>query len=224
MRPYYEHAGITIFNCDCREILPHLDPVDLVLTDPPYALGGSKPEYRVTASVAIGLDHASRRVKRKGTMAVFTTTSGRGIEYVLGAVNPTLPFNRLLVWHKRFVNSAVAGPWRWDLVSILLFGRGTWGRPQWSSMVESEASTENGHEDTGHPAQVPENVAEWLWLPFEEEVETVLDPFLGVGSLLYPARLSGKRVIGCEIEERYCEIAARRLAQEILPFGEGGGS
>lgn len=217
--PYYERNGITIYHGDCREVIPSLPTVDLVLTDPPYAAGAQRREWRVTASVAIGLDAAARRVRKGGAMLVFTTTSGRGIDFTLGCVGTVLPFNRLLIWHKRFVRSRVAGPWRWDAVSILAFGRASFGRPEHSSVFSTPApASKRLLGDSGHPAELPPSVADWLYGPLATDETVVLDPFLGVGSLLEPAARLGRRAIGIEIEERYCEIAARRLSQDVLPL------
>jgi DNA modification methylase len=132
----------------------------------------------------------------------------------LGAVGGSLPFNRLLVWHKGFVRSRVAGPWRWDLVSILAFGRASFGRPEFSSLVQTNGDAARGPQDSGHPAEVPLGVARWLYTPFGAEV--VLDPFMGSGSLILPAAQAGRKAIGIEIEERYCDQAARRLRQEVF--------
>jgi hypothetical protein len=146
MKPYYEQGNVTIYHGDCRDVLPSVGKVDLVLTDPPYALRGGRNEYRVTASVAVGLSLAARAVKKKGAMLCMTTASGRGIDFTIGAVGKTLPLNRLLVWHKPG-KSRVAGPWQWDLISVLAFGRACFGEavesslytdPEWGQEIESE--------------------------------------------------------------------------------------
>lgn len=214
MKPYYEHAGITIYHGDCRDILPTLPKVSLVLTDPPYALGSTRNEWNATAAVGIGLYEAAKRITKGGALLAFTTSSGRGIEYTLGAVGKTLPFNRLLVWHKALTTSKAAGPWKWDVVTILAFGRATWGIADRSGIL----STTEPKKNREHPAQVPRDVAEWLFGPFESIQGPTVDPFMGIGRLLGPAVSRGKAVIGIEIEERYCEIAAKRLAQEVLPL------
>ncbi len=211
MKPYYEHGGITIYHGDCREILPTLPRVSLVLTDPPYALGSTRNEWNATAAVGIGLHEAAKLVAKGGALLAFTTSSGRGIEYTLGAVGKTLPFNRLLVWRKALSTSKAAGPWQWDLVSILAFGRATFGLTDRSSLIES-AEPRKGRE---HPSQVPADVAEWLFRPFFHSSGIVLDPFLRSGRLLVPAVNAGRTVVGIEIEERYCELAAKRLSQEV---------
>jgi DNA modification methylase len=214
VQPYYSDAAVTIYHGDCRDVLPQLPEVPLVLTDPPYAIGGARAEWKVTASVGTGIHLAAQKVSKGGAMLCFTTTSGRGMEFTMGAVGNVLPFNRLLIWHKRFVRSRVAGPWRWDLVAIMAFGRASFGRPEHSSLCTSAGDAHRPADDTGHPAEVPVGVADWLYSPFDADV--VLDPFMGSGSLLLPAYRAGKRAIGIEAEERYCELAANRLDQLIL--------
>lgn len=212
MKPYYEQGSVTLYHADCREVLPDLAPVDYCVTDPPYAIGSGKSEWRITASVGTGIHAAARLVKKGGAMLCFSAASGRGMEYTLGAVGPALAFNRLLVWHKSFVRSRVAGPWRWDVVAIMAFGRASFGRPEHSSVCTTQGPASRALlGDTGHPAEVPAVVAEWLWAPLDAEHAVLLDPFMGSGSLLLPAARAGRAVIGVEQEERYCEIAARRL-------------
>jgi site-specific DNA-methyltransferase (adenine-specific) len=214
VKPYFDENGVTIYHGDCRTILPQIESVDLVLTDPPYAMSGARKEWRVTASVATGIHYAASKVRPKGAMLCFTTTSARGLEFTLGAVGEAMPFNRLLIWHKAFVRSRVAGPWRWDLVAIAAFGRASFGRPEFSSLCQTSGDSARDPLDTGHPAEVPLKVADWLYTPFSPEI--VLDPFMGSGSLLMPARRAGKRAIGIEVDERHCELAARRFAQRDL--------
>lgn len=209
LTPYYEQDGITIYHGDCREVLPTLESAALVITDPPYAIGAGRGEWAATASVAIGLYQAARLVDDDGAMLVFSTSSGRGIQYTLGAIGKALPFNRLLVWRKALGTSKAAGPWKWDLVSILAFGRATFGLAHDSSLREA-AEPRKGRL---HPSQVPHDVATWLYVPFMGK--PVLDPFMGSGRLLMPAVRAGQPVIGIESEEKYCEIAAKQLQAEI---------
>jgi hypothetical protein len=219
VKPYFDDGKIQIWHGDCRDVIPDLDPVDVVITDPPYAIGGSRAEWKVTASVGTGIHLAARKIKKGGAALVFTTTSGRGIEFTMGAVGSALPFNRLLVWHKTFVRSRVAGPWRWDAVAILAFGRASFGRPEHSSVFTSTGPASNGHlGSTGHPAELPEGISEWLYAPFGAGDAVMLDPFMGSGRLLDAAVRRGQKCIGIEIEERYCEIAVKRLQQSVLPL------
>lgn len=214
MKPYFQSQNVTLYHGDCRDVLADMaGPVDYVLTDPPYAMGSSRQEWKVTASVGAGIHAAARAVKKGGALFCFSAASGRGMEYTLGAVGAALPFNRLLIWHKSFVRSRVAGPWRWDIVAVLAFGRASFGRPAHSSVcTTSGPCSASLLGKTGHPAEVPLEVAQWLYCPLDAEGVTLLDPFMGSGSLLLPPAACGRRVIGIELEERYCEIAARRLA------------
>lgn len=208
-KPYYDEGGITIYHGDCREVLPSLPDVDVVVTDPPYSVGRSEGEFASSGNIAVSLHLASEKAP---TMIVFGTSSGRGIEFVRSSVR-ALPHCRVLTWHRRYVNSPAAGPWRWDLVLIHVFGKGAFGRPAESSLIQTDG-TQALAKETGHKAPVPVEVMMKLYRPFAPGV--LLDPFMGSGSSLLAARAAGGRAIGIEIEERYCEIAAQRLAQLSL--------
>jgi DNA modification methylase len=214
--PYYSDSSVTIYHGDCREILPLLPKVGLVLTDPPYAIGAGRGEWSATAAVAIGLHEAAKRVEKRGALLAFTTTSGRGIEFTQGAIAGKLPFNRLLVWSKVGGRSRAISPWRWDSVAIMAFGSAPLGRQANSSVFQSPAEYPHPSQ---HPAELPNGIAEWLFEPFDRDGILTLDPFMGTGRLLEPSVKRGHRVIGIEIEERYCEIAAQRLSQEVLKLG-----
>lgn len=213
MTPYYEEAGITIYHGDCREILPTLPKVDLVLTDPPYAIGAGRGEWSATAAVAIGLHEAARRVLKTGSLVALTTTSGRGIEFTQGAIAGKLPFNRLLVWSKTDGNSRAVSPWNWDSVAVMMFGRAPKTRLGGSSVFVTPARYAK---ESTHPAELPDGISEWLYGPFASPGLVTLDPFMGTGRLLDAPVSLGHPVIGIEIEEKYCEIAANRLRQGVL--------
>jgi site-specific DNA-adenine methylase len=209
VKPYYEADGITIYHGDCREILPTLTPVDVVITDPPYSTGRPEGEFAATGNVAVSLHLASRLAP---TMMVFGTASGRGVEFLRSTIRE-LPHNRMLVWHRSYVNSPAAGPWRWDIVIIHVFGKGSFGRPETSSLIQTDG-TRKLAEETGHKSPVFTSVMEHLYRPFTPG--TVLDPFMGSGPTMLAARRHGGKAIGIEIKERYCEGVVERLSQLSL--------
>jgi site-specific DNA-methyltransferase (adenine-specific) len=211
VRPYYDHAGITIYHGDCREILSEVPGAGVVITDPPYSVGRSETEFSASGNIACCLHLASLKAP---AMFVFSTSSGRGYEFVRSSIR-ALPHCRTLCWHRSYVNSPAAGPWRWDLVLIQCFGRAAFGRPEWSSLIQTDGTMALALE-TGHRAPVPVEVMAYVYRPFAGA--TLLDPFCGSGSSLLAARQFGAMAIGIEIEERYCETAAKRLGQEVLSF------
>ena len=80
-------------------------------------------------------------------------------------------------------------------------------------------ATDPGRDKTGHPCAKP--LFSWKKIMLRcsaEESGAVLDPFMGSGTTLRAAKDLGRRAIGIELEERYCEIAAKRLGQGVLPF------
>jgi DNA modification methylase len=212
VKPYYEQDGITIYHADARDVLPGLERVGLVLTDPPYAIGAGRGEWSATAAVAISLHEAAKRVAKGGALVAFTTTSGRGIEFTQGAIAGKLPFNRLLTWSKTGGRSRALSPWRWDSVAILLFGSAPQKSRDGSSVYVPPAEYPR---PSGHPAELPEGLADWLYSPFDADGLVTVDPFMGSGRLLEPAIRAGRRVIGIDVEERYCEDVANRLSRVL---------
>ena len=210
MKPYFEDEAVQIYHGDAREVLPQIARTpDVVITDPPYSSTRPESEFAATGNIAVILHMASLLVP---TMAVFGTSSGRGIEFIRSSVR-ALPHCRTLAWHRSYVNSPAAGPWRWDLVLIHVFGKGAFGRPQHSSLIQTDG-TQGLAIELGHKAPVPVEVMSHLYRPFVPGL--LLDPFMGSGSSLEAARLLGGRAIGIEINEAYCEIAAKRMAQGVL--------
>lgn len=237
LTPYYDDGnGIVIYHGDCRELLPHLDPVDLVLTDPPYPglvgghdrdfPGGVSARQAVTQSIGQAWDSsldwmpAAWDLCRHG-MLVFCSF------HSVAAVRTALPDSKamaLSVWYKR--NSPPTGKnlpryttefiWmltkkpglKWDVLSSTLFDI---PMPQGGCMADERIL--NGDGSTAHPTQKPiELIAKLLAIGGN----TILDPFMGSGTTLRAAKDLGRKAIGIEIEEKYCEIAVKRLAQEVL--------
>jgi DNA modification methylase len=217
--PYYEHAGQTIYLGDCREILPHLPKVDLVLTDPPYGIsvdiemhkkGGQqygkaaapKRFYADTAWDAAPPDEILlRAVVSKGKYAIVFG----GNYFNLGPARCTL------VWDKENGDNQFADC---ELAWTNLDKPVRIKHHAWNGMLRK------GHEPRfGHPTQKPVDVIRWAILQAPVDCLNIMDPFMGSGTTLVAAKHLARRAIGIEIEERYCEIAAKRLEQEVLDFG-----
>ena len=199
MKPYYEHNGITIYHGDCLEILPELEPVDLVLTDPPYGI-----EYSTwDKTVPRPQDWLYQCIAKAKTVYV-TPGVNQGILYP----QPTWT----MAWFRPGSIQRTregSGFSHWE--PILVYGK-------YISNVDAKQIKAIPQKDAkGHPCPKPLELFKWLVSP--KVFITILDPFMGSGTTLVAAKGLGRKAIGIEIEEKYCEIAVRRLAQEMLPFG-----
>ena len=214
MTPYYEQGGVTIFHADCRDVLSELFtmPVGLVLTDPPYNVGREYlgrddnlsnlgHQQFIQSWLTFCIDHAA---------SVLCTPGIRPLARYL-AYEPKW----ILAWHKPFgIGHSPVGFNNWE--PILMWGR----RPLTGSSdyVYSPWVRDSGA--SGHDCPKPLPLFLTLIGRFSAIGETVVDPFVGSGTSALAAKTLGRRFIGCEIEERYCEIAANRLRQEVLPLTE----
>jgi site-specific DNA-methyltransferase (adenine-specific) len=208
--PYYEDGGITIWHADCRDVLPLIPAgsVDLVLTDPPY-----------------GVDIAAwdRRTPHEALDTFLRITSGAVVWFGaapqlrmdLGAFDPAP--ERVLIWAPTFNLSHTAAKgifYRWHPIYCWRIPAKHDG-PHWDLLT---VPTETGHRNFWHhPATKPVNLMRQL-AGFSPSNGLILDPFMGSGTTLRAAKDLGRKAVGIEIEERYCEIAARRLAQAVLPL------
>jgi site-specific DNA-methyltransferase (adenine-specific) len=198
MKPYYDEGGIVIYHGDCRDILPTL-AFDVVVTDPPYL--GREDLFAVDA------------------LGVLDDIDAPG--FVFWPCNQDLPKRRpdaVHVWHKSVpihpcsTTGHAAGH---HYERILSYGLGSRCEVFHVAAVMPNFAA-CASELTEHPTQKPLALVRPLVL---RTGGTVLDPFMGSGTTLRAAKDLGKRAIGIEIEERYCEIAAKRLGQEVLDFG-----
>ena len=213
MKPYYERDGITIYHGDCREILPTLPKVDLVLTDPPYGI--SLPtDYRSRGrgKMAACRDYAPVHNDDKP----FDPSHLPRVPTVLFGGNyfsdRLPPSSGWLVWDKLRPDGLDQADaelaWTNCVKGVRVF------RHLWNGMMRaSEQGT--GH----HPTQKPVALMEWVLTRKGVPDGTVLDPYMGSGPVLIAAKNLHRKAIGIEIEERYCEIAAKRLDQGVLPLG-----
>lgn len=227
--PYYhdEQAGITIYCGDCRDVLPTLDPVDLVVTDPPYSSQthtGARSSKNISQS-QITFDHIDgsgwlQDVAPLAKAWIVATMDWKHIAAVERQPPSGLRFIRFGVWTKpnyapQFTGDRPAQGWEG-----IAFLHREGGRMRWNGGGKSavyHVLPEHGI----HPTQKPEPLIRQFIGQFSQPDDVVLDPFMGVGTTLRAAKDLGRRAIGIELEERYCEIAVKRLQQAVLPLALG---
>lgn len=226
-KPYYDHAGIVIYHDDCREILPHLPKVDLVLTDPPFFMPAVHYQSRVQwqrtwgdTSIlrtfwAVFLDSAIQCLAPTGHLLTFCNHESYPVFYP--EMYGRFDFLKSLVWDKGHVG--LGRVWR-NQHELIIAAR--WN----TSIFHDEGSLRSDvlqysatpSADRSHPVQKPEELLVDLMIPTTPVGGLICDPFMGSGTVLTAAKQLGRRAIGIEIEEKYCEIAVKRLAQEVLPL------
>ena len=227
VRPYYSDDSCLIIHGDCREILPLLEPgsIDLVLTDPPYSSQthtGARSSKNISQS-QITFDHidGSEWLEDVAPLAkswVVATMDWKHIASVEKDTPEGLRFVRFGVWTKpnyapQFTGDRPAQGWEGIAFLHRLGGRMKWNGGGKSAVYH--ILPEHGI----HPTQKPEPLIRQLLTEFSNPGDTILDPFMGSGTTLRAAKDLGRTAIGIEIEERYCEIAVRRLSQQVLPLG-----
>jgi site-specific DNA-methyltransferase (adenine-specific) len=229
MKPYYDDGnGIVIYHGDCREILPTLPKVDLVLTDPPFS----------------ETTHANAKSNRNlgyGNKAIdFKAIDFKAIQEILGqCANLCERWTVAFCDWRHIAKFEEEPPPGLDLVRF-----GVWVKlnpmPQisadrpangWNGIAYLHKAGLKKHWNGGgnhgnwiggvvtdglHPTGKPLDLILQILDRFSDRGNTILDPFLGSGTTLRAAKDLGRRGIGIEIEEKYCDIAARRLSQEVL--------
>jgi site-specific DNA-methyltransferase (adenine-specific) len=244
LRPWLDDGDVCLYLGDCREIMEYLDPVDVVVTDPPY--GDTSLEWDSWVDGWVG----RLPLRREGSMWCFgsmrmwiekTTTEFAGWKLAQD-----------IVWEKHNGSGFHADRFKRVHEHVLQWYRGQWNevykepvftndttartvrrkrRPPHTGNIEasSYASVEGGprlqrsvievrscHGRAVHPTQKPEGILTPLIEYSCPPGGIVLDPFAGSGSTLVAARMTGRRAIGIEAKERYLELAAERLAQQSL--------
>jgi DNA modification methylase len=242
VRPYYQDEAVTIYHGDCREILPTLEQVDHVITDPPYgqrvydnARGLKRAE--ITQDEQRRRGHALMQMADGAIGSIDDMVEGLGME-----------FGRLARrWALVFSDVETCFRWRASLEAggLRYVRTGAWVKPdampqmtgdrpavgfepatichakgamRWNGgghpAVWTHCTTRVNRPD--HPCPKPERLMEELIALFTDPGDLILDPFAGSGTTGVAAKRLGRRCILIEREEKYCEVAAKRLSQGAL--------
>jgi site-specific DNA-methyltransferase (adenine-specific) len=207
VKPYYRDNAVTIYHGDCREIVPQLGKFDLLLTDPPYGINAAR--HRKCQKNG-WRDYGSKEEsawdnKPASTEDLLAFSSACRFSTVWGGNYFALPPRMgWFVWDK--------GQRDFDLADCEL----AWtSENRAARIIELSRAEATFSEPRQHPTQKPVRLMIWCISKFDE-AQTILDPFMGSGTTLRAAKDLGRKAVGIEIEERYCEIAAKRMAQEVL--------
>lgn len=245
MKPYYEEDGCTIYHGDCLEValaIGTLQSVDALITDPPYCSGGISEASRTGAK---GQGLRSENIRRFGWF-VGDNMGTAGLSFLLRSIGVVARHvvkstGSVLIFCDWRMQSAIApaiesaglrsqGLIVWDKGSMGL-GLGfrtqhelilhfTTGSPEYHNRGTANVLRCERVDSTSrlHQTEKPQRLLARLVQVTSPEGGLVLDPFMGSGTTLRAAKDLGRRAIGIEIEEKYCEIAAKRLAQGVLPL------
>ncbi len=206
--PYYDRDGITIYNADCRKVLPFLERFDMLLTDPPYGIGYEASRYRNARHS--GVIHGDE--ESFNPWLLMEVEADHKIIWGGNNFANRMPRGGWLVWDKRCNEKAdkiLGSPFELAWVS----------RETTYEIKRLQHGGAKNADGEGvkrvHPTQKPLGLMQWC-LGFFPDAATVLDPFMGSGTTLVAAKLEGRQAVGIEISEKYCEAAANRLSQGTL--------
>jgi site-specific DNA-methyltransferase (adenine-specific) len=224
--PYYEDGDVRLFHGDCREITAWLE-ADVLVTDPPYGVAYETGKQRRNGVGIVTPAGPRQRITGDHDCAardeVLRLWSDRPA-LVFGSWRKPRPANtrHRLIWHKRNTTPALGGGvWCGADEEVYVLGDGWVGPRRTNVYVTDEARAGSGGlaAVVGHPTPKPVGLMEQLLESCP--AGAVADPFAGSGSTLLAARAQGRRAIGVEIDESYCEVIARRLDQGVLFEGLG---
>jgi len=259
-QPYYQDDAVTIYNADCRDILPNISAADMALTSPPYGnirtYEGFDFDWRVSMKLL-------QQSISKGGVVVWNTAdetingseSGESFRQALWMMECGMNLHDTMLYIKEGVNFPESNRYFSAHEYMFVFSN---GQPKTFNPLEDrkniyggmkmhgtdrlkDGSTRQIHgegkavkdygmrynwwrlnnaptKDEGHPAPMPFSMAFDHILSWSNAGDTILDPFMGSGTTLRAAKDLNRKAIGIEIEERYCEIAADRMSQTVMPL------
>ena len=225
MTPYYDRDGITIYHGDVLDVLAGKLPevAAAIVMDPPYATGTRETTKAVHGPMVRGERFKTaiwfmREVMRAAMPnlrdggSVLSFIDWRQWPNLIGAFEScNLRIHNMVVWDKTSFGMGAGFRLQHELIMHASKGQPTMGSHAIGNIIACPRDT-----TTDHPSPKPVGLIERLIEAVTEPGGVVLDPFMGAGPTLRAAKNLGRRAIGIEIEERYCEIAAKRLSQEVL--------
>ena len=223
MKPYYEHKGITIYHGDCLEILPKLNiSPNMLLTDPPFGINFKYKSHDDSP------DNYGEWLWQRIEIAENLCNPG-SIIFIYQAMPNVKKFSlwfprdyRIFAAAKNFVQMRPC-PMQYSYDPCIVwwkegakpYSRGTLSRDFHIGNTANTINRKRGYVK-GHPCPRPIDQIRHIIYQWSKDDSLILDPFMGSGTSLVAAKELNRKAVGIEIEKEYCEIAIRRLAQEVL--------
>jgi DNA modification methylase len=202
MKPYYQDDYVAIYHGDNREIVPTLGRFDLLLTDPPYGIGFGKKHTKWSANRGALLGEWDGEIPDIAWLLDIAP-----LACIWGGERFSLPVHRgWLAWIK-----PDAPP------TFTAFELAWTNRDCPARWIKHSISAMNS-ERVGHQTQKPLRLMIWSIQQVAERAQTIIDPFAGSGTTGRAAKDLQRKATLIEIDERYCEIAANRMCQEVFDF------
>lgn len=207
IKPYYQDDYVTIYNADCREVLPEMPKVDLICTDPPYGI------QKVWKG---GVGHGWGKAKNDNKLRSEWDEKPIDFRWLYATL---LKGEKAICWGANYYPFSPSRCWF------------VWNKPERGfSLAEAELAWTNfdsvirvfdcPRSDYGreHPTQKPLKLMKWC-IEQAGEPQTILDPFAGSCTTGRAAKDLNRKCICIELEEKYCETGANRMLQEVMNFG-----
>lgn len=222
MTPYYDQDGITIYHARGEDVLPTLGRVDAVIADPPYGIRHDGDYTRFTGGVVASTCHHAAIAGDDEPFDPAWLLSLRANTVLFGAncYSDRLPLGSWLVWDKRSPGG---------VKNVMSDGEVAWWSRGHGVYIHAHSwdgfnrASERG--TAHHPTQKPVALMSWVIQRVTKPGDLIFDPYMGSGPIPAAALRLGRRCVACEVVEAYCEIAANRLRQSVLPLvnvGEAG--
>ena len=217
MKPYYEDDLVTLYHGDCLDEATWLS-CDVLITDPPYGLNSHLSQHSKSANRPRKAPAWDRNLEVRDRVLSLWGERPYAMFGSPRRIDQAPPHREVpLIWDKgdMVASGDVTFPWRPTYELIYVAGAG-WSGYRGQAVIRSPHAP-NIATEIGHPT--PKPIGLMSELIAKAPAGSIADPFAGSGSTLVAAKALGRKAIGVELEERYAEIAARRLAQGVLDFG-----
>jgi DNA modification methylase len=226
VKPYYQDESVTIYHGDCREVLASMpsDPAAMLVTDPPYGKDYQTRHRSVPFPDIVGdlsFDGSWVPVVRRHLSvgsAAYCFASDESLAATRASLQRIGRLRRMLVWDKGAMTGGDLTDYgsRTEYIVAASVGVGTPRELRGERGSNLIAVPRVDHRRLTHPAEKPVALLAYLIVRATELGEIILDPFMGSGPSLEAAKSLGRKAIGIEIDERYCEVAANRCRQGVL--------
>lgn len=213
IKPYYQDDYVTLYHGDCRDILPHLEPVDLVLTDPPYGIGEAAGANKSRNKMAVAKDYGDDDWDNEPIPQDLINQLINQPAVIFGGNYYAMPPSSCwLVWDKHITGDFADCELAWTNLP----GAVRKIDYLWNGCMKKRP------EQRWHPTQKPLDVMKWCITQadtkLKKTIASILDPFAGAGTTLRAAKDMNRKSIGIEREQKYCDVIVKRLRQEVLPL------